>query len=102
MKRTRILGRIAGIAAPALIAVFMALLLSGCNLLEDSDDPAVTSVIVNPSAPTVIKGDSLDFTASVAVTGGAAQTVTWSIVEAHETGTKIEETTGEGGGGGDV
>jgi hypothetical protein len=100
MKRTQTLGRIAGIAAPTLIAVFMALLLNCCNLLTDSDDPVVNSVSISPPTAMVARGSSQDFTAAVAVAGGAAQTVTWSLEEAHVTGTKIEEITLGGGGGG--
>lgn len=48
-------------------------------ILYTSDAPAVTAVTVNPTAVTVAKGDSQQFTASVSTSGFAPQTVTWSV-----------------------
>jgi hypothetical protein len=88
MKKTS-LGRIAGIAASAFIVVLMTPLLAGCRV--EPDDPTVTSVTVAPAMATAVKGDALDFTATVAVTDGAAQTVTWTLEGTQAEGTKIEE-----------
>jgi hypothetical protein len=74
MKRTP-LRRIAGIAVPALTAGCIALLLSDSDAQGDS----TVSVTVNPPTPTVVKGGSKNFSAMVEVTGGAADTVTWSL-----------------------
>jgi hypothetical protein len=105
MKRTRTLGTRR--VAPAFIALCIALLLAGCNLLGDSDTPtpepgpapkpAVISVTVTSSTPTVTLGGSRDFVATVEVTDGAAQTVEWSIKGAHVSGTKIKESSLEDG-----
>ena len=51
-------------------------------------EPEVTGVTVTPTAPTVAKGSQTQFSASVATTGFAPQTVTWSI-----TGNSSDSTT---------
>jgi hypothetical protein len=101
MKRTQTLGRIAVIAAPALVAVFTALLIGSCDVFGDSDDkptPSVISVTITPSMPTIIQGESQNFVAEVAVTGGASSMVDWSVEGALSSGTVIEESSGDGGG----
>lgn len=40
--------------------------------------PAVVSVAISPSAPTIIVGQNLPLTATVSVVGGASTAVTWS------------------------
>jgi formylglycine-generating enzyme required for sulfatase activity len=74
----------------ASLAVF-GLMFTGCGGSDGGSNvtPSVTSVAVSPGTTTVALGGSQNFTAIVTVTGGAAQTVNWSIVEAHATGTTI-------------
>jgi hypothetical protein len=103
MRRTQTLGRIVRIVTPALIAGFIALLFSGCELLTGPDEsPVVDGVSVWPSVSTVAKGGTLDFTATVYGTGNVAQTVIWSLdsTSVPMSGTKIEEIALGGGGGG--
>jgi uncharacterized protein YjdB len=51
---------------------------------------SVTSVTISPKTASVAKGDTQQFTATVAVTENAAETVTWSIEEsAKASGTSI-------------
>jgi hypothetical protein len=52
-------------------------------------EPTVTSVTVSPKTASVVKGATQQFYVGVGVTGGAAQTVNWTIVEAHLAGTTI-------------
>jgi len=61
----------------ALIAMFV---MVGCpSDNSSSDDPEVTSVTVSPATASVAKGATQQFTANVAVKGGAARTVTWTV-----------------------
>lgn len=48
-------------------------------ILFTTDTPAVTSVTVNPPTASITKGGTQQFTATVAVTGSAPQSVTWSV-----------------------
>jgi len=45
--------------------------------------PTVTSVTVSPSSPTIERGATENFTATVTGAGDLSQNVTWSIVEAN-------------------
>jgi hypothetical protein len=55
----------------------------------------VTGISVSPATATVIKGGTQQFTETVTVLGGAAQTVTWSIVETPTVGTTGIDSSGE-------
>lgn len=58
----------------------------------EQDDIAVTSVSVSPSTATVSKGQSLQFSSSVATTGFANKGVLWSINSVAETaGSEINQ-----------
>jgi hypothetical protein len=49
--------------------------------LAAAGTPAVLSITLNPATATVVKGETQQFTPTVTVLGGAAQTVIWSIDE---------------------
>jgi hypothetical protein len=51
--------------------------------------PTVTGVSVSPLSVGVVKGFTQQFTVIVIGTNDPAQTVTWSIVESHQSGTTI-------------
>ncbi|PJN59329.1 hypothetical protein PAEAM_29600 [Paenibacillus sp. GM1FR] len=51
---------------------------SGSATITVTSAPAVNSVMVSPSSPNVVQGDTEQLTATVDVRGGAAQTVTWT------------------------
>ncbi|PKQ87201.1 hypothetical protein CXK86_31640 [Paenibacillus sp. BGI2013] len=51
---------------------------SGSATITVTSAPAVNSVTVSPSNPNVVQGDTEQLTATVNVSGGAAQTVTWT------------------------
>ncbi|WP_162009971.1 Ig-like domain-containing protein [Paenibacillus xylanilyticus] len=51
---------------------------SGSATVTVTSAPAVNSVTVTPTNPSVVQGDTEQLTATVDVVGGAAQTVTWS------------------------
>jgi autotransporter-associated beta strand protein len=51
--------------------------------------PAVTAVTVSPATASVQKGNTQQFSANVTAVGGAATTVTWSIVGTHHANTTI-------------
>jgi hypothetical protein len=51
--------------------------------------PKGPGVTVSPAAPTVVKGESLQFTATVTGTGNPSQEVIWSIDEPFSAGTGI-------------
>jgi hypothetical protein len=53
--------------------------------------PSVTSVTINEGNVSVERGGAKDFTATVVVKFGAAQTVTWSVEGAHDGDTIISE-----------
>jgi hypothetical protein len=55
-----------------------------------AEQAAVNSVTVSPKTVTVAKGGNQPFTAAVSVSGGAAQTVTWSIEGSHHAETTID------------
>ena len=77
------------------IAALMLLMgiLTACPTGSDDNggnNAAITSVTISPKTPSVVKGGTLEFAATVAVTGNAAKTVTWSIEEsAKKAGTTI-------------
>jgi hypothetical protein len=76
-----------GIAALMALAMFM---FSACPMDDNTeDDGTVTSVTVIPKIATVAKGTTEQFTAAVAVTGGAAQTVKWTVTGKSSEGTNI-------------
>jgi hypothetical protein len=56
--------------------------------------PTVSSVTVSPPTPTVAKGETQTFIATVTGTGNPAQTVLWSIEGADVTGTTIDSMDG--------
>ncbi|MDR2020367.1 MAG: hypothetical protein LBQ14_06355 [Treponema sp.] len=58
----------------------------------DGDEPpegGVISVTIHPDTAAVITGKSKQFTATVTVSGSAAETVTWSVEEPHHPDTAI-------------
>jgi formylglycine-generating enzyme required for sulfatase activity len=57
-------------------------------------DPTVVSVTVSPATASVYKGNTQNFTATVAVIGDLAQTVTWTVTGGGA-GTTIDPDTGE-------
>jgi hypothetical protein len=66
---------------------------SGTAIVTVSNLPStVTGVTVSPAAAIVLKGGTQSFTAAVNGTGSPAQTVTWSVEGAANTGTVISST----------
>lgn len=63
-----------------LALIFCLAFVTGCGTTKTSTDPAVISVTVTPDAVSMAttKGSNSQLTATVEVTGGAAQTVTWT------------------------
>ena len=60
--------------------------------VDDDNTIAVTSVVVNPSAVTVSKGQSVQLNATVTTNGFAPKTVIWSIDDAaREAGVTISQ-----------
>ena len=57
--------------------------------VTDQPAPEVQSVAVSPATATVVKGATQQLTATVAVTGGVPQTVTWSVSGNSSAGTTI-------------
>lgn len=68
------------ILAIALSLILCVAFATGCGTTKTSTDAAVVSVTVAPDAVSMAtaKGSSSQLTATVEVTGGAAQTVTWT------------------------
>ncbi|GHV81059.1 hypothetical protein AGMMS49944_28500 [Spirochaetia bacterium] len=66
------------------------------TVTEPSATPTVGSVTVSPLTATVVKGQTQLFTADVAVSGGAAQTVNWSVAGNANAGTTIDGIDGTG------
>ena len=64
----------------------------GTATVTVAEPPAVTNVAVAPNTATVVKGAQQQFTANVTATGGAPQTVEWSIAGHALTATQISET----------
>jgi uncharacterized protein YjdB len=64
----------------ALSLILCLAFISGCGTTNTGTDQAVISVTVSPDAVSMAttKGSSTQLTATVEVTGGAAQTVTWT------------------------
>jgi hypothetical protein len=71
--------------------LFCVFTLAGCGSDDDGPAPAVTGVTVNAAAAGVVKGGTLQFSATVAGTNSPAQTVTWSITGDHNTATTISD-----------
>ena len=75
--------KLVGTIVLAAIVVFS---MTGCDdpppIIDD--DPTVTSVTVSPATPSVVKGETQQFTAQVAGTNNPAQTVTWSIEQTNK------------------
>lgn len=65
--------------------VFSAHRLLKTGVVFEQDDIAVTSVSVSPSSASITKGQSLQFSSSVATTGFANKGVLWSINSVAET-----------------
>jgi hypothetical protein len=85
MKKKVILG-IPGLPTLLALMLIFALAFTGCD--NGTNPVTVTAVTVSPTAATVAKGGTLQFTATVTGTGNPAQTVTWNV-SGGKTGTAI-------------
>jgi hypothetical protein len=71
---------------------FCFLFLAGLTFLACPPEPSadtVESVTVSPANPSVVKGKTQEFTATVHGTGNLVQTVTWDVEGKQSSGTKI-------------
>ncbi|MDR0597828.1 MAG: Ig-like domain-containing protein [Treponema sp.] len=60
-------------------ALLLTLMLPGCPGILDSGDPEISSVTISPADASVVKGETLQFSAAVEGTGEYSPAVVWTV-----------------------